>query len=358
MKRKNIIPLLVLPLLLTSCGSSNPTALPNKGTQISAADGKANFKKAYQATETAVVTNNGAAKASIEDGYVTMDYSTETKVQNNVTFSSTGSFEIRDFNLTLAANGLTSSDINDYHFYGHTGFKAKYDFESTGYGANTSSKMDEKTYSADVYDDKDYTYVDLSQGDTLNMVKSIVTGYGSYSGGLMVDLKDGKLKLGKDTSDSWHPYISTEISEDDFAEAEKFLLTEEEDGVYKDHGNGTYSYSYSLNGNDINKQEENNDTDENSSTVQQSFGNSNMNFNSSSSVEYAIVYSEKTGITSIGLKGDITFSFANQYDNGENSGYSNTSSYHLTFGLKLSFTYRGNIDVKTVSDPDSYTLIK
>lgn len=38
--------------------------------------------------------------------------------------------------------------------------------------------------------------------------------------------------------------------------------------------------------------------------------------------------------------------------------YNEGCSFPLTFGMKISFTYQGTVFVQTVSDPDSYTLIR
>lgn len=106
--KKNLFLLTILPLLLTGCNKS-VTKLPNKGTEISAEEGKAQLKKAY-AVDAAPKEDSASDAIGISVKDVNFGISGDISISSSGKATGAKIKEsASDFGLEIAAKGLTGS---------------------------------------------------------------------------------------------------------------------------------------------------------------------------------------------------------------------------------------------------------
>ncbi len=351
--KKNLFFLTMLPLLLTGCNKSI-TKLPNKGTEISAEEGKAQLKKAYSVdAEQKEDADSDAIGFAVKD----VNFGISGDISVTSYGQATGakfSVNASDFGLEVAAKGLTGKKADDLEFYARGKGKLSYDATRSGLATNVSAK-DDIDLDASRYFDNDNYYFDLSNS---NLGKVLGPLFSSSV------LDPGKYKMvnpNKITDDD-RPLISVEDSDGiDYSEFEEFLVNGADKGVFKSHGNDVYSYSYSYTGAERNSyikkiirnvvDEANSEGDKiNITEADIDEARKRISFDDSTELSFAAIFNSKKGIQSIASVRNYKVNL----DTGTNLD-ANTNikgSLEQKTSYKIEFTRGKDVVLHGVSDSD------
>lgn len=360
MKKQSISILLLVPMLLTSCGSNNtdPVSLPNKGTEITAEEGKSKFKQSYDAVATSddAKSTSDAIEFSLSDGSFGFDVDLSTKGSDGkeTTPKIKGGFHFADFDASVAIKGITSKSADDVKGYMSLSFSLDYDLTfdglTLGLGGTTSFKKEKTTYKVEAFFNKDGFYANFSDANVLSLVKGFVgTNYSEILG-------NGKYYLPATITDSSLPIVEA-TTEDDSAynTLEPVVFNMSTEGTFKSHGNDTYSYSYSIDSTKIKEE-----LDEAKKALSDGV-NGDLTLNTyvsllnyltvdtSSSLDYAVIFNTTKGISSVGFKDTIKLNYKDL------TGMSGTVS--ASASLKASVNVGTSVTVKEVTNKDTYTNI-
>lgn len=301
MKNKKLLPLVLLPLLLTSCGNEEPTELPNTGTALAKADGQAKFANSVNNT---VTTSSDALGFAIDDAYVNTDMSCNiTDLTNSSSLASLSMSEsLSNGKLHLGVGGLTATNSKDVKVSLDLGATYKSNASIKVGSEEETSAIDKHDYSLKVDILENVLYLDLSNENTFNLVDDLVNDIMSMymKGSSMSDLSTGisfdlsslisaKTKFTLPASEIDEPLI-TESNLTQFDAAIAQIPTLIDSGEFRDHGDDVYSYSGKLTGEDLNALISTSEKYE-------------FNFSTNTTASYAIIFDE-TGILSLGLKFD------------------------------------------------------
>ncbi len=355
MKKQNISILFLIPMMLTSCNNnSSPVALPNKGTEITAEEGKAKFKQSYDASVASDNSSSDAFQFSFSNVSFTLDADVSAKDGETSSTVAKFSFKLTDLSATFAIKGLTSNNADDIKGYMGLEFSLEYNYEVDASlismaSGTLSGKLEKKKYEINAYFDKSALYLDLSNENVLALLKSINKNYvtSPFNSG------NGKYYIDSPFANSQLPLVkSSDVDVESYTKFESSFINMESEGTFKSHGNDTYSYSYSLDGSKINSEFEklkNADIDT-SGNQSLNIGLSlmkNVSIDSSSKLEYAAIFNTNKGITSIGYNEDMKLNYG---DTSSNISGTITS----TSSAKLSFDYGSGVTVKEVGDKSGY----
>lgn len=353
MNKNKISFLLLLPLMLTSCSSSNPVALPNKGTDISAAEGKAKLKQSYDASVDSEENSTDAFEISLSDVSFTLDANLTTKDSEGKETSPYAklSFQLTDLSISLGMKGLTSTNADDIKGYMGIEFTLAFDYEAdtskTNLIANkVSTKFEKKKYAINAYFDKSAFYLDLSNENVKNLIESLNKNNPTFSIG------SGKYYIDSPFADAELPLLKKSDSDtSSYAKIESSFINMDSEGTFKNHGDDIYSYSYSIDGTKLSEEVKNQDIDKDFSSSQSISSllslSDSITIDSSSKVDYALIFNTQKGISSIGYKEDLKMNYKNDYTNMSGTITSSSSA-------KLSFNYGSGITIKEVDDKSSY----
>lgn len=351
MKKHNISLLLLVPMMLTSCNSNaNAVGLPNKGTEITAEEGKAKFKQSYDAKATSEEGSNDAFELSLSNVSFNLDLDISTKDSDGkaTTPYTKFSFKLSDLSVSFAMKGLTSSKAEDIKGYMGIEFTLEYNYEAKngiGFASSTvTSKLEKKKYSVDAYLDSTAIYFDLSNENVLNLLKSTVKNF--YPD---ISSSNGLYYIENQISDNELPLIkASDVDVSSYTKIESSIINMENEGTFKSHGNDTYSYSYSMNGTKLNEEINKNVNSSSSSSVDLILNYAKyITVDSNSKFEYAVIYNTNKGISSIGYNEDLNLNF-NDTDKNLSGTITSSSS------AKLSFDYGSGVKVKELSDKSGY----
>lgn len=320
-KMKKSFIYLAFSLLLTGCSNGtekDATKLPNKGTEITVSEGKNQRKQAYCVDATPKETKeDDALGVSFKD--LSFGASLNLSRTGDRPASLTAKADLSDANREFARKGLTSSSTADLERYARAKAKLAYEFKLTGSfitesglvkgTTSTTESKDTANLSASVYADHDYIYTDSSERDLGNL-ESLFN----------IQIEKGKYRTSSPFSaltDDNRPLLSVDESDDSssvfyYDRLEDFRMDRTDKGVFKSHGKDVYSYSYALTAKDI--EEEIQDALEdfeqgigswrNQTTEIPSLRNC-IDVDDSSSIQFAAVFSSKTGFQSIGASSNF-----------------------------------------------------
>lgn len=351
--KKNLFLLTILPLLLTGCNKS-VTKLPNKGTEISAEEGKAQLKRAYSV--------DAAPKAdSASDAIGISVKDVNFGISGDISVSSSGkatgskiSASASDFGLEIAAKGLTGKKADNLEFYARGKGKLSYDVTVSGLTTNVSSS-DEINLDASRYCDNDNFYFDLSNS---NLGKILGPLFSSSV------LDPGKYKVVNPykVTDDERPLISVEDCDGiDYSEFEEFLISGADKGVFKSHGHDVYSYSYSYTGAEMNsyiKKSLRNAIDKaNSDGIKITITEADIDkarkrisFDDSTELSFAAIFNSKKGIQSIASVRNYKVNFDSGTELDANTNIKGSLEEKNSY--KIEFTRGKDVVLHGVSDND------
>lgn len=353
MKKQKISFLLLFPLMLTSCSSSDPVALPNKGTDISATEGKAKLKQSYDASVDSEESSTDAFEISLSNVSFTIDANLSAKDSEGKETSPYMklSFQLTDLSITLGAKGLTSTNADDIKGYMGIEFTLAFDYEAdlsqTSLMTNKiSTKFEKKKYAINAYFDKDAFYLDLSNENVLNLIKDLNKNNPTFNIG------SGKYYVDSPFANADLPLLKkSDKDTETYSKIESSILNMETEGTFKSHGDDIYSYSYSIDGKKLSETIENQNIDESFSGSQSIISQFNftdsISIDSSSKVDYALIFNTKKGVSSIGYKEDLKLNYKNDKTNMSGTITSGSSA-------KLSFNYGSGITIKEAGDKSDY----
>lgn len=358
--KKYSFAVLLLPLLLTSCGN-DATKLPNKGTEITAEEGKTQLKKAFAVdAEVKDDASEDALGISIKDvslgidGNRTISGSKPSGLKLNASVS--------DIGLELAVKGFTSTHADDLEYYARATGKVSY---KANYTESTKSTEYSKNLNLDssVYADNEERYLDLSNSDLVEVIGPLTK---------VLTLPKGKYKTDNPLhfSDSNRPLISVDKTSNDSAicynQFEEFLVSGAEKGVFKSHGNDVYSYSYTLNAEDFKNQirkalenifgqaaptydrDSTDITNKNREEIKKS-----LTVDNDSKVSFSAVFNSKKGIQSIGYSGNFKVS-VDTTSIVEKDGAVVKGELSQKSTYKIEFTRGKDVVLHGVTNKDSY----
>lgn len=351
--KKNLFLLTILPLLLTGCNKS-VTKLPNKGTEISAEEGKAQLKRAYSV--------DAAPKAdSASDAIGISVKDVNFGISGDISVSSSGkatgakiSASASDFGLEIAAKGLTGKKADDLELYARGKGKLSYDVTVSGLTTNVSSS-DEINLDASRYCDNNNFYFDLSNS---NLGKILGPLFSSTV------LDPGKYKVVNPykVTDDERPLISVEDCDGiDYSEFEEFLISGADKGVFKSHGHDVYSYSYSYTGAEMNsyiKKSLRNAIDKaNSDGIKITITEADIDkarkrisFDDSTELSFAAIFNSKKGIQSIASVRNYKVNFDSGTELDANTNIKGSLEQKTSY--KIEFTRGKDVVLHGVSDND------
>ena len=353
MKKNKIFFLLLFPLMLTGCTSSDPVALPNKGTDISSTEGKAKLKQSYDASVDSKEGSSDAFEISLSNVSFSIDANLSAKDSegNETSPYAKLNFQLTDLSISLGMKGLTSTNADDIKGYMGIEFTLAFDYEAdmsrTSLLTNkVSSKFEKKKYAINAYFDKTAFYLDLSNENVLNLIKDINKNNPTFSIG------SGKYYIDSPFDESDLPLLKkSDADTDTYAKIESSFLNMDSEGSFKSHGNDIYSYSYSIDGKKLSDQVKKQDIDTDFTGSQSistllNFTDS-LSIDSSSKLDYTLIFNTTKGISSIGYKEDLKLNYKNDYTNMSGTITSSSSA-------KLSFNYGNGISIKEINDKSSY----
>lgn len=359
----NLAVLPLLALLLTGCNKNGVTDLPNKGEEITVTEGRNQFKQAYLANITPVddVSAIGVKRSNISFGI----NGERTTTQDSAATGIKAKAELSDAALEFAAKGFAGTKTDDLELYAKAAGKLSYSMAVTSsyLGTNqTTSAADTRSLNIETHVLHDKTYLDTTGSDLGNLSK------GDGLGGRTITRPVGKFYTASpfaSVTDERMPIISADNTDSDFIDYDKVneIVTARTDkGVFKSHGNDIYSYSYTLTGQDIRdfvidsikKAQEG----QNQQVSDEQFGQFRkiLSVDKDSKISYAVVFSSKTGIQSIGEE----FSFKVGLDTTSISGQGMTTplmkgSFDAHASYKLDFTRGKDVVIPELTDKGSYS---
>lgn len=351
--KKNLFLLTILPLLLTGCNKS-VTKLPNKGTEISAEEGKAQLKRAYSVD--AAPKEDSASDAigiSVKD--------VNFGISGDISISSSGKAtgakikeSASDFGLEIAAKGFTGKKADDLELYARGKGKLSYDVTVSGLTTNVSSS-DEINLDASRYCDNDNFYFDLSNS---NLGKIL----GPLFSSTVLDPGKYKVVNPHKVTDDERPLISVEDCDGiDYSEFEEFLINGADKGVFKSHGHDVYSYSYSYTGAEMNsyiKKSLRNAIDKaNSDGIKIPITEADIDkarkrvsFDDSTELSFAAIFNSKKGIQSIASVRNYKVNFDSGTELDANTNIKGSLEEKNSY--KIEFTRGKDVVLHGVSDSD------
>lgn len=353
MKKSKISCLLLLPLMLAGCSSSDPVALPNKGTEISATEGKAKLKQSYDASVSSEEGSADAFEISLSNVSFTIDANISAKDSEGKETSPYAklNFQLTDLSISAGMKGLTSTNADDIKGYMGIEFTLAFDYEldmsqSSFMTSKVTSKFEKKKYAINAYFDKTAFYFDFSNENVMNLIKDLTKNNPTFSIG------SGKFYADSPFADAELPLLKkSDVDAEDYSKIESSILNMDSEGTFKSHGNDIYSYSYSIDGSKLNEEVKKQDIDTDFSGNQSISALLNIKdfitVDSSSKVEYALVFNTTKGISSVGYKEDLKLNYKNEKANMSGTITSSSSA-------KLSFNYGSGITIKEVDDKSSY----
>lgn len=360
--RKQNIALVLLPLLLVSCGdstSNNETKLPNSGTVVTADIGKTQLKKAFASTAN-LDENNDAIGLKVSGAHL------ETAVETNVSYSGitvgkiAASFKLTNGTFNVGVKGMTGDKAADFKAYAGASVNVNGNLSITSNTPDSTGTMQESTttrnydgtYSVSASIDNSTLYADLSNKEVFSLANTFLSTQ-------MITLPtSGKIKTALDMKDSDFPLITSSDTEELDKAYQEFYQSLPEGGTYKDHGNDVYSYSGTVTGEELNKYL-GDDT-----SVSDSLS-ADLSFDAASSYDYALIFNDK-GFESFGIectaKLNVTSNLSsNTLDSSSDDvtvplSYSATGSVEAKFGVKIELVTGNDVSFPTINDAD-YTVI-
>ncbi len=349
MKKKNLISLLFLPILITSCNGStgNETKLPNNGTAIDRTVGKEKLKAAVK-SEVEPDSDNDAFGFSISGAHFSESFTGGMTVADQSIASITSKIEAKNGKISFGVKGHTGTKASDFRATLSASINVKGNYTTT-YNANiavptadvaatptTNTEFNgDYAVSADLFENN--LYLDLSNKQVFSLLSTLL---GQYTSSLP---SSGKAKVALNMSDEDFPLIKN-LDTTEFDEAyEEFYSSLPDDGEFKDHGKAGYSYSGKLTGTELNEE------GEEETTTKISY-----NYSADSSFSYALVFNE-SGFVSFGI--DANLGLSTSVDMGTSaSSYKLNYSGNLSFGLKFEFLRGNDVKFPTV-DTAAYTTV-
>ncbi len=351
MKKKNLITLLFLPVLITSCSGStgNETKLPNNGTAIDRAVGKEKLKAAVK-SEVEPEGDNDAFGFSISGAHFSESFTGGITVANQSVATISSKIEAKNGKINFGVKGHTGKSANDFRATLSASININGNYNTTyntqiavptadaSAAATPSTNAEFKgdyAVSADLFEKN--LYVDLSNKQVFSLLSTFL---GQYTSSLPAS---GKAKVALNMSDEDFPLISN-IDTTEFDDAyEEFYSSLPDDGEFKDHGKAGYSYSGKLTGTKLNEEVSSDSSTSNSLSY---------TFGADSSFSYALIFNE-SGFVSFGI--DANLGITTTVDLGTTDiGYKMNYSGNLSFGLKFEFLRGNDVKFPTV-DTSAYT---